>query len=141
MKKPVVAILSLGLLGLVVFSDLLESLGELFYKKATLASGFNNITFVNLASFLSGILHSHYLWIGIGLYVLNFFFWIVALSKADLSVVYPVGSTHYVIVMILAFFFLHESISPLRCLGVGLIIIGVWFIFQSTQKSKELSHD
>ena len=141
MKKPNMRILTLGVFWLVIFSDLLESLGELFYKKAALGPGIDNITFVNLGPFVSGILHNGYLWIGISLYILNFFFWITALSKADLSVVYPVGSTNYIIVMILSLFFLHEQISPLRWLGVGFIIVGIYFIFQSTQKSTESKHD
>ena len=95
MKKPNINILSFGIIFLVLFSDILESLVELFYKKAALASGLDNITFSNLALFITGICHSGYLWIGISLYILNFFFWITALSKADLSVVYPIGSTNY----------------------------------------------
>ncbi len=141
MKKLNTGILTLGIFWLVIFSDLLESLGELFYKKAALAPGIDNITLINLTSFISGILHNGYLWIGIGLYILNFFFWITALSKADLSVVYPVGSTNYIIVMILSMVFLHEQISPLRWLGVAFIIVGIYFIFQSTHKPAELKHD
>ena len=67
--------------------------------------------------------------------------WITALSKADLSVVYPVGSTNYIIVMILSLVFLHEQISPLRWVGVGFIIAGIYFIFQSTHKPAGSAHD
>ena len=141
MKKSSKGILSFSILCLVIFSDLLESLGELFYKKAALATGIDNITMINLVSFISGTIHNGYLWTGIGIYILNFFFWITALSKADLSVVYPVGSTNYIIVMILSLVFLHEQITPLRWLGVGFIIVGICFIFQSTSKPTELKHD
>ncbi len=140
-KKSNIGVLTFGIFWLVILSDFIESLGELFYKKAALSTGIDNIVFSNFTTFATKIIINENLWIGISFYILNFFLWIIALSKADLSVVYPIGSTSYIIVMILSMVFLHEHITVLRWIGVCFIILGIYFIFQSTHKRENLNND
>jgi drug/metabolite transporter (DMT)-like permease len=54
--------------------------------------------------------------------------YLTALSWADLSFVLPATSFAYVAVAFLSKFWLHESISPARWLGIGLITAGVGFV-------------
>ena len=49
----------------------------------------------------------------------------LALSWADYSYVQPASSVAYVVVAILGIVMLHESVSPLRWLGIGVICLGV----------------
>ncbi|MFH1290362.1 MAG: EamA family transporter [Nanoarchaeota archaeon] len=51
-------------------------------------------------------------------------FYIVALSKGDLSLLYPMTSLTYVWVAVLAKRYLREEISFYRWLGIVLIVIG-----------------
>lgn len=50
--------------------------------------------------------------------------WMYILKHWPLSMAYPMVSMSYVIAMIMAVLFLHESIAWNRWLGVGLIMLG-----------------
>ncbi len=54
--------------------------------------------------------------------------YMIALSFADLTFVLPATSLGYVIMALLAHFWLHEHVSPLRWAGVALVAIGVGLV-------------
>jgi len=58
-----------------------------------------------------------------------------ALSWADLTYVLPATAFSYVFIALIARFFLHEHISPIRWLGVLLITAGVGFVAGSPESS------
>lgn len=58
-------------------------------------------------------------------------FYLLALSKLSLSIAYPMLSSGYVIVVLLSKIFLNEKVSLKRWLGVFIIIIGIFIIFNS----------
>lgn len=65
---------------------------------------------------------------GIALLLLFFCSYLTALSWADLTYVLPATGLSYVIMALLAKFFLHEHVSLARWLGIVLITIGVGFV-------------
>jgi drug/metabolite transporter (DMT)-like permease len=69
-------------------------------------------------------------WVAAGIVLLIGFFssYLTALSWADLTYVLPASSLGYVIMTLLARFWLHERVSPLRWLGVVFITAGVGFV-------------
>ncbi len=69
-------------------------------------------------------------WVAVGILFLLAFFatYMTALSWADLTYVLPATSLGYVLLALVARFVLHEYVSPLRWLGIGLITGGVGFI-------------
>ncbi len=68
---------------------------------------------------------------GFAAYGLSSLFWIVVLSKIDLSLAYPMLALNYVLVPLTAWLFLNEQVPPLRWLGIGVVIIGVVVISRS----------
>ena len=66
-------------------------------------------------------------WVGIGILLLFGFFvcYLTALSFADLTYVLPATSIGYILMALLARFFLHEHISAARWFGIVLISLGV----------------
>lgn len=54
--------------------------------------------------------------------------YLIALSKLDLSVAYPMVGIGYVLVMFISGLFLKETVGPLRWLGALLIFAGVWLV-------------
>lgn len=62
----------------------------------------------------------------IALWVLQFANWMLVLAKADLSFAQPITALSLVTVAATGHFALHESIPPMRAVGIGLIVIGVW---------------
>jgi drug/metabolite transporter (DMT)-like permease len=71
-------------------------------------------------------------WIGFGiLFLLGFFAsYMTALSWADLTYVLPATSLGYVLLALIARFFLHEQVTATRWLGIALISAGVGFVTQ-----------
>jgi drug/metabolite transporter (DMT)-like permease len=69
-------------------------------------------------------------WVMAGILLLIGFFtsYLTALSWADLTFVLPSTSFSYVIVALLSKFWLHETISIYRWLGILLIVGGVGFV-------------
>lgn len=65
---------------------------------------------------------------GFAAYGLSSLFWLVVLSKVDLSLAYPMLALNYVLVPLTAWLFLGEQVPTLRWLGAGVVIIGVVII-------------
>jgi drug/metabolite transporter (DMT)-like permease len=57
--------------------------------------------------------------------------WLLALAKAELSMVYPLLGASYIIASLLAVFFLHETVTVTRWAGVALVVAGVLLIGRS----------
>lgn len=118
---------------LIIMTDVGESIAQLFMKTGLNGIGITSITFSNFAEFTLKGASSPLVWLGIGVYIVNFFIWITILSRIDLSVAVPVGSTSYILVPILSIIFLHETVSPARWLGIAFIIGGIHFVAKSAE--------
>ncbi len=88
---------------------------------------FGPVTSANWTHLLSALWNP---WVlgGIALLLLFFCSYLTALSWADLTYVLPATGLSYVIMALLAKFFLHEHVSSARWLGIVLITIGVGFV-------------
>jgi drug/metabolite transporter (DMT)-like permease len=58
-------------------------------------------------------------------------FWLVILSRIDLSLAYPLVSIAYIVVALFSFFVFKENVSLLRWLGVITICFGVFLVSRS----------
>lgn len=72
------------------------------------------------------------LWLGLFLFGISALFWLVVLSRVPLSVAYPLVGVSYILIVLLARFVLHETVPPMRWVGVvvvatGIAIIGLTF--------------
>jgi drug/metabolite transporter (DMT)-like permease len=77
-------------------------------------------------------------WVGAGIILLLAFFasYLAALSFADLTYVLPATAVGYILMALLAKFFLHENISPWRWAGIALIALGVGFVTRGPAKTE-----
>ena len=66
--------------------------------------------------------------LGLIFYGLSAFLWIVVLSELDLSIAYPILGLTYILVLLLSFFFLGESLSILKVTGTLFVLFGVALI-------------
>ncbi|HWF66268.1 MAG TPA: EamA family transporter [Acidobacteriaceae bacterium] len=83
-------------------------------------------------------------WVLAGIALLTVFFasYLAALSWADLTFVLPATSFGYVIIALLSRFWLHETITPARWIGILLITLGVGFVTRGpsyTQSAAKVS--
>jgi len=99
---------------------------------ASLSHGMTSLPAISLVHPLTLIAAVFTPWIAIGILLLIGYFasYLTALSWADLTYVMPATALGNVFVALLAHFWLHETISPLRWMGVVLITVGVGFVAQ-----------
>lgn len=65
---------------------------------------------------------------GLACYVLSVVLWLVALSRVDVSLAYPMLSLGYVVNAFAAWALFGEAVGPLRFAGIALILLGVLVI-------------
>jgi multidrug transporter EmrE-like cation transporter len=68
---------------------------------------------------------------GIACYVVSVAVWIMALSRAEVSIAYPMLSIGYVVNAAAAWWLFGEAVTPLRMLGIAVIIVGVFIVARS----------
>ena len=129
--------LTLEIFALIVLNDLIDTIAQLLMKTGLTQTGISSVNLGNLAVFAVKNSSSVFLWLGILVYAMNFFIWIVILYKVDLSIAMPVGSFAYIFIPISAILFLHEHVSPVRWIGIICIILGIHFVSQSKKPMKE----
>ncbi len=95
-----------------------------------LSRGMTHVAPISLAQPASLVAAVFTPWIALGIALLIGFFasYLTALSWADLTFVLPATAFGNVIVALLSRFWLHETISLQRWLGIALITIGVGFV-------------
>jgi drug/metabolite transporter (DMT)-like permease len=74
---------------------------------------------------LRGLLTNGYVVAGVGLVVVHFGLYMIALSATDLSFALPLTAGSYPLGALLARYYLGESVSPTRWLGIAIITLGV----------------
>jgi len=68
---------------------------------------------------------------GLACYVASVAIWIMALSRVDVSIAYPMLSIGYVINALLAWWLFGEAVTAQRIAGITIIIIGVVVVAKS----------
>ena len=68
---------------------------------------------------------------GLAFYVISVVVWIMALSRVEVSIAYPMLSIGYVVNAMAAWWLFGEAVSLTRLAGIGVIIIGVYIVSRS----------
>lgn len=71
----------------------------------------------------------------IAMFIAQFVIWMKVLAKADLSFAQPITALSFISVCALSSVFLHEHVGPMRLVGIGLILLGTWFISQTSHNT------
>jgi len=109
--------------GLFLISILASVLGQWLLKSGALKLGKVNAS--NMLSHLVGILGTPELLIGLACYAMGAFFYILVLTRVNLSVAGPAASLTYVFSILLGYFVFRESIPLNQIIALGLIVAGV----------------
>ena len=103
-------------LTVLLISVILNAAGQLLWKAARSAQPD--------ASLVALFLH-YETWGGFILYGLSAICWLWVLSRAQLSFAYPILSLSFPVVVALSMLLFDETVSPIRWLVVGVIVVGV----------------
>jgi multidrug transporter EmrE-like cation transporter len=68
---------------------------------------------------------------GLACYVVSVVVWVIGLSKVPVSIAYPMLSIGYAINAVAAYYLLGEAVTPMRFVGIGIIIVGVFIVARS----------
>lgn len=68
---------------------------------------------------------------GTGCYAASLVLWIMALSRSDVSAAYPMVSIGFALNALFAWWLLDEAVTPMRWLGIAIIMLGVYVVARS----------
>lgn len=109
----------------IIVSVILTVAGQLLWKIGANQLGQISITFSNFIPSTVKLFTNLWIVIGCLIFIVSSILWMIALTSANLSYVYPFLGLGYVLIALVSWLFLHESISLLRLSGMVLVCIGV----------------
>jgi drug/metabolite transporter (DMT)-like permease len=112
--------------GIILLSVLLGAVGQLMLKSAAVSMGKLELS----PQLLVTMATNPRLILAVAIYGVSAVFWLLALSRADLSFVYPFLSLTYIAVLLGSTFLFNEVINSTRVLGFAVIIGGLLIIAQ-----------
>jgi multidrug transporter EmrE-like cation transporter len=113
---------------LLLLGILLNTAAQLLLKTGMQRIGYFGFETSNILPILMKVVVNPFLIGGLTLFVVGFAVWLMVLSRLPLSLAYPMGSLGYVTTAIGAAVLLGEDVSPMRMLGIFLVVIGVYCI-------------
>jgi multidrug transporter EmrE-like cation transporter len=123
--------MSLVSFSLVLLGVLLNAAAQLLLKAGTNAVGYFDFSGANLVPIGWKIATQPHIVAGLGCYVVSVAVWIMALSRVEVSIAYPMLSIGYVLNAVAAYFLFGEAVSAQRLAGIGIIILGVYVVARS----------
>jgi drug/metabolite transporter (DMT)-like permease len=118
-------------LALILTSTILGVVGQMALKKGMTALGPLALTAKGAPGLALQMFTTPAVILGLGIYVTSSFFWLLALSRVQLTYAYPFASLSYVLIVVASWALLGEHPSPLRLSGMGVIMLGVLLISQT----------
>ncbi len=116
----------------------LTTIGEFFLKHNINQLSTSTFNTGNMSHILSMVADPGVL-IGLGCILVGGFLWVIAMSKFELSFLYPFLSINYITIVVGSHFFLKEDVSIFRYMSIVLIIIGLIFISRSPYSESQQS--
>ena len=116
---------------LVLAGVLLNAAAQLLLKAGTNGIGAFAFTADNLVPVGIKVASNPFIAGGLGCYAVSVVVWIMALSRVEVSLAYPMLSIGYVVNAVAAWYLFGEALTAQRIIGIGTIIIGVFLVARS----------
>lgn len=119
---------------LLIPAILFSTTGQLFLKMGMNQAPDFAFTPDAIFAVLPGIVLNPLIWLGFAGFIGGTIFWLGVISRAPLSLAYPILAMSYFVVVVEAWLFLGEAITLQKIIGVAVIVGGVIIVGLSEQR-------
>lgn len=123
--------MNLATFGMILTGVLLNAAAQLLLKAGTRSLGVIGSGNAGLLDTVLGVAFQPYIVAGLTCYILSVGIWIVALSRVEVSLAYPMLSIGYVVNAFAAWWLFGEALTAMRLTGIGIILVGVAVLARS----------
>ena len=123
--------MTLSAFAFIINGVLLNAVGQLALKASVHGMGAIVVTMDTLLPVAWRLARQPWLWLGLSCYGVSVAVWILALSRVDVTIAYPMLSIGYVVSAIAAWMLFGEALSGGRLTGIGIIMVGVCILARS----------
>jgi len=116
---------------LVLAGVLLNAAAQLLLKAGTNSIGAFGFTADNVVPVGMKVASNPFIIGGLACYAVSVVVWIMALSRVEVSLAYPMLSIGYVINALAAWYLFGEALTAQRMVGIGTIVVGVFLVARS----------
>jgi multidrug transporter EmrE-like cation transporter len=116
---------------LILAGVLLNAIAQLLLKAGTNSVGQFEFSGANVVPIGMKLAFQPYIVSGIVCYLVSLVVWLMALSRVEVSIAYPMLSIGYVINAVAAWYLFGEAVTPMRLAGIGIIVVGVYVVARS----------
>jgi multidrug transporter EmrE-like cation transporter len=116
---------------LVMTGVLLNAIAQLALKASVSDTGIINLDVPSLLASAGSLATNLWLWLGLICYAVSVVVWILALSRVDVSIAYPMLSVGYILNAVAASYLFDEPLGIGKVVGIGVIILGVYILARS----------
>jgi multidrug transporter EmrE-like cation transporter len=116
---------------LVLTGVLLNAAAQLLLKAGTNAIGHFEYSAANVVPIGIKVAQQPHILGGLACYAISVVVWILALSRVEVSIAYPMLSLGYVVNAAAAYFLFGEDVNAMRMAGIFVIIVGVALVARS----------
>ncbi len=117
--------------GIILSGVLLNAMAQLLLKAGTNAIGHFEFSRDNIIPIGFKLATEPHIAGGLACYVISVVVWIMALSRVEVSIAYPMLSIGYVVNALAAWYLFGEAVTISRIVGIGIIIVGVYVVSRS----------
>jgi multidrug transporter EmrE-like cation transporter len=110
---------------------MLNAVAQLALKASVKEMGAIGLNFSSSTTAFLRLASEPFLWTGLVCYGISVIVWILALSRVDVSIAYPMLSMGYVVNAFFAWQLFGEAMNPARMIGMGIVLLGVYVLARS----------
>ena len=114
--------------GMILTGVMLNAAAQILMKTGTNAIGYFDFSVANIVPVGWKLATEPHIIGAMCCYVFGVVIWILALSRVQVSIAYPLLSLGYVVNAVAAWYLFNESFNPAKVIGMGVIILGVVII-------------
>ena len=117
--------------GLIFTGVMLNAVAQILMKAGTNAIGHFEFSMANILPIGWKLATEWHIVTALFCYGISVVVWILALSRVQVSIAYPMLSLGYVVVAVATWWLFGEALTATKMAGIGVIILGVIILFRA----------